>query len=58
MNELSVTIYPSDLSPSEKEQRFQDVLGFLLRSKKERDENKQVATERVAADAIEREHDF
>jgi len=49
MNELSVKIYPSNLPLNEKEQRLREVLEFLLRSKKERGENKQVATERVAA---------
>ena len=58
MNEFLVTIYPSSLPSNEKEQRLQDVLGFLLRSKKEIEGNRQVATERVTADAIEREHDF
>lgn len=59
MNELSVTIYPSSLPPNEKEQKFRDVLGFLLRSKKGRDKNRQVTPEKAqTADAIEREHDF
>lgn len=34
MNELSVTIYPSDLPSNEKEQMLREVLGCLLRPKK------------------------
>ena len=42
MNELSVEIHPSDLPHDEKEHRLREVLEFLLRPGKERNQEERV----------------
>ncbi len=42
MNELSVEIHPSDLPHDEKQRRLREVLEFLLRSGKERNQKELV----------------
>ena len=51
MNQLSVTIYPSDTPSNEKEQRLRDVLECLLRSKKAEREKRVMGEKVQIADA-------
>jgi hypothetical protein len=59
MNELSVKIHPSDLPHNEKKRRLREVLEFLLRSGKERNQKERGKAENEKmADGSQKGHAF